>query len=153
MEIATIMKTLIECENKDSKIIQAYKNSLNGTSLDTLFSDLKDVTGIQYDWSMINQEKEYLNVNRRDIIHICDTVAKLLGDRIEEICVVATTSKPSQFEDYCPFKSDDLVVYSKKPIDTTVITQVKYDGDLYETVECKPENTPYYNIYCTSLTD
>lgn len=109
---------------------------------------LKNLINLQYDfeWLTINAKK--FETTRRDFRNLCDDVCDLLGNRIEELCKHTRKpiiTKPTKFEDYCPFPSDSLVVYGNQ------ISNISIDGKLYKIVNTKIESTPYYTIYCNQI--
>lgn len=148
LDPAILMQKLYNIENEDSVILKAYKDTIQSTELDILIDDIKKMTDVQYDFKFLTREKEYFSINRHDTRELCDMVCKLLGNRIEEICIKPIISKPSRYEDYCPFSSEDLIVYSVKPLDNTLIM---YEGRSYNILDTKHETTPYYSLYCSSI--
>ena len=151
-----LIKKLIDCKNEEIELYKAYKHAISSyeseeDAFNQCISDLKMLSSGQYDFSWITREAKLLSINRKDYRELCEIVSEMLGSKIKNVCIKCVCVTDTNFEDYCPHSSGDFIYYTAKPIDVGETTQVKFDGDIYETVSCKPERTPYYEIYGTYL--
>lgn len=157
MESAVALKKLIDSNNEELSLFKAYKNAISSNfnspseAFTQCIKDLITISDAQYDFDWLTKEAKVLEINRRDFRNLCDDVCIMLGDKLQELCIKEVITKPSKFEDYCPFSSEDIVMYTTKPVDTTRSSTIFHDGNKYNLIDCKLESTPYYNLYVTKL--
>ena len=123
------------------------------TEFNTCINDLKKLTECQYDFAWLSKNASKFEVNRRDFKSLCDDVCMLLGNRIEELCKHNKTpivTKPTKYEDYCPFASEELVAYGRIPY-SHGNNNIIFDGNSYNIIDTKLEISPYYTIYCNLI--
>lgn len=160
MTEAILLNRLInEHNNEDSFLYQCYKHSQitivdSIRAFDQCVSDLKDLSDLSYDFNALSEYSKSHGFTRRDIRQLCEALSSILGEAITELCsqgdgYIITT--PTCFEDFCPFPKAELVLYGVKEKTVAVGKTVNYNGYTYEVVETRPENTPYYFIYCHLL--
>lgn len=154
MDNAILLTKLNNYENKDFEL---YKYYINATSFNFInetiefnvcMQSLKELIEKQYDFEWLAENAKIFEVSRRDFRSLCDDVCILLGNRIEELCKytkVPIYTKPSKFEDYCPFANEIMVVYGN------FNNYVTIEGKHYIIIDTKLESTPYYNIYCNII--
>lgn len=154
MDKALLITKLNKCEDTNNVLYNCYSNAFQNNyeslseEFDQHIADLKTISEIMYDFDSLTTESAKFGISRRDYRELCDMVCTIIGDRINEICKQSKEpiiTKPSKFEDYCPFTSDDMVVYGN------IDRLFKYDGEIYRVVESKLEETPYYIVYCNSI--
>lgn len=147
-------KLITEFNDSDNYLFQCYKDSLSESnvieSFNQCITDLKVLSNLSYDFAELTNYATKMNITRRDVRQLCEILSSILGETITQLCnqnreFIVTT--PSQFEDFCPYPKAELVLYSTSMSDIPI----KYNGYMYEIVESKPENTPYYYIYCHLL--
>lgn len=152
-----LLTKLSKYDDKSFELFHFYLNATSSISEDSTedfnvcIDNLKYLTNKQYDFKWLSENAAAFGVNRRDFKSLCDDVCVLLGYKIEEICKYSKEhiiTRPTRFEDYCPFNDGDLVEYGYK-ID--IDDNIKYNGDRYRVIDKKLESTPYYNIYCSLL--
>lgn len=156
MTDALLLNKLInEYNDKNSFLFQCYKHSQLEKNLVDAFnqciSDLKALSELSYNFEALTKYSKQYNITRRDVRQLCEVLSSILGEAITQFCSQdreRIITKPSCFEDFCPYPKAELVVYS---IDNKVNSIVKYDGNIYEVIESRAENTPYYFIYCYLL--
>lgn len=148
---------LTKLSGYNDRSFELYEHYLNATSksfvdekeeFDTCISSIKKLTEKQYDFGWLSENAAEFECNRRDFKALCDDVCVLLGNRIDELCKHTRNpivTKPTKFEDYCPFTSETLVAYGSN------VTEVRVDGKVCRVVDTKLESTPYYNIYVSQL--
>ena len=151
-----ILLTKLATFNDDN--FEPYRYYLDATSnvfedekeeFDTCIVDLKKLVDCQYDFAWLSENATTMGCNRREFKALCDDVCVLLGNRIDELCKHTRNpifTKPSKFEDYCPFANEVYVVYGNGNE-----TTIKHDGKVYKVIETKLESTTYYNIYISQL--
>lgn len=129
----TLLNMLIKNECIDIMAYRCYKDTLIEYANDIdkfnlLIADIKLLSDIQYDFQTLSIESKKLNITRRDYRELCDMICIIIGDVINEMNKYnqLIVTRPSQFEDYCPFPHEDLVAYGKVN-DTTF----NYDGNTY----------------------
>jgi hypothetical protein len=153
MDQAVLLNKLMNCKDESIELYRFYLYALD-MSLEPVdmfnkcINAIKYLVDKQYDFQWIFVNAKQFNVTRKDFKDLCDDVCMILGDRINEICKYSKfpiITKPTNFENYCPFNSDTLVVYGE------FTEPVKYEGKIIRTIETKTEKTPYYCIHCTSL--
>lgn len=123
------------------------------TEFNTCIEDIKKLTNYQYDFAWLSENASKFEVNRRDFKTLCDDVCVLLGNRVQELCKHTRSyivTKPSKYEDYCPFSSETLVAYGN-PNTIKSSNYVSYDGNKYSIIDCKLEESPYYIVYCSTF--
>lgn len=154
MDKAILLNKLINAE-QSSKLYDCYINATSNNfeneteTFNICIADLKFLSEKQYDFEWLKKEAADFGVSRRDFKNLCDSICVLLGDKINELCKYSKTgivTKPTRYEDYCPFTSEDLVVYGKNNL-----LYITYDGYDYNIIETKLEETPYYTIYCSTI--
>lgn len=158
MNIGTMLNLLENCSDESSKAYQIYLNLKNpiGTDDNIIFAnyakDLRELIDLQYDFNFLSVESKKLDSNlfRRDFKDLLEVLCERIGNKLSELSIKGIFSKSVNIEG-SPFGAEDLCYYTKKPIDTSNINIVNYDGSKYKCVECKLEHTAYYSIYCTSL--
>ena len=147
-------KLITDFNNDDNFLFQCYKHSLSESgfteSFNQCISDLKALSNLSYDFKQLTNYATSMNITRRDIRQLCEILSSILGETITQLCnqnreLIITT--PSRFEDFCPYPKAELVLYSTSISDIPI----KYDSYMYKIIESKPENTPYYYIYCHLL--
>lgn len=149
---------LTKLSNYDDKSFELYEHYLNATSksfvdekeeFDTCIASIKLLTEKQYDFGWLSENAAEFDCNRRDFKALCDDVCILLGNRINELCRHNNgrpiITKPTKFEDYCPFSNETLVAYGN------CNSTIRIDGKVCKLVDTKLENTPYYSVYVHSL--
>ena len=119
MDKAILLTKLNNYENTDFEL---YKYYLDATSklytsekveFETCMNDIKILTNKQYDFDWLTENSKIFECNRREFKALCDDVCVILGNRINELCKHTREpiiTKPSKFEDYCPFETESLVV-------------------------------------------
>lgn len=154
MDNAVLLTKLSNYDDVSFDLFNYYVNATSKTFADnieefnTCIENIKKLTELQYDFSWLSENANEFGCNRRDFKTLCDDVCSLLGNRINELCKHTKTpivTKPSNFEDYCPYSKEMLVAYGSS------ITSVRVDGKLCKIIETKLESTPYYNIYISQL--
>ena len=152
---AILLNKVIKCEQPDNFLYQCYldtnKKLYDTENFNNLINDLKILCEMQYDFSLLSSESKKFNVNRRDYKAMCEMICVLIGDAIKDICNHSREpiiTSPTNFEDYCHFKSAELVLYGNSNLEDSIIT---YDGKKYKVVDSQVEQTPYYMIYCNLL--
>lgn len=156
---AVVLKRLIESKNEDLSAykgyliaISGYQNSSREDSFNQCINSLKILTDLQYDFEKLTNESQKLSVSRRDYRNLCDQICQMIGDKIQDLCIMPLYSKATNYENACPFSSDSFLMYTKKPVDLSLSSNIiTYDGNLYKIIETKREETPYYTIYGTLL--
>ncbi|MBQ8218340.1 MAG: hypothetical protein IJZ79_03450 [Bacilli bacterium] len=153
---------LTKLNNYDDMSFELYKYYVDATSksfadnaieFSTCIEDIKKLTNYQYDFGWLSENASKFGVNRRDFKSLCDDVCVLLGNRIQELCSHTREyiiTKPSKYEDYCPFSSEALVAYGN-PANINRSNIVKCDGQQYSIIDCKLEESPYYIVYCSTF--
>lgn len=151
---------LTKLHNYNDKSFELFNYYLDGTSksfadniteFETCINDIKKLTDYQYDFAWLSENAETFGVNRREFKALCDDVCAILGNRVQELCAHTREpiiTKPTKYEDYCPFSSENLVVYGNPSI---FGSRFMFDGNRYRIVDSKLENSPYYSIYCSSI--
>lgn len=156
MDAAILLKRLIDSENTDTTIYKAYKNAIDNSyqspneEFTKCIEGLKILSQTQYDFKVLANESKLFDLSRRDYRELCDMICFMLGDKIKDLCIKPIFTKPTQFEDYCPFVKNDIVIYSIKPL-TPGFRIVNDDKETYHIIDSKLETTPYYEIYCHSI--
>lgn len=155
MDKAILLTRLTKYEDTNNPLYQCYIDATQKT-FDTeekkftqLINDIKYLTEIQYDFSLLSKGADIFDITRRDYRELCDMVCMIIGDSISDLCNHTRNgiiTVPSRFEDYCPFYSNDIVVYGNS--DNKVFM---YEGKKYYLIETKLEETPYYTIKCSSI--
>lgn len=152
-----LLTKLSKYDNKSFELFQFYLNATSSSmenaveEFNICINNIKYLTEKQYDFAWLSENAKKFEVNRRDFKNLCDDVCILLGNRIEELCKHSRetiVSKPTRYEDYCPFSQSDLVEYGSKHSIGDTFT---FDGTRYVVFDTKLESTPYYNIYCSAL--
>lgn len=154
MEVVVLLDKLNSYNDESFELYRYYKiattTDYSVESFNNCINSLKDLVNKQYDFkNYIMPNATMFGCNRRDFTQLIDAVCTLLGNKIDEISKcsrIPIITSPSNFEDYCPFPSEDLVLYGK-----TNCYSVYHDGKQYRVIESKLESTPYYNIYCNTL--
>lgn len=148
---------LTKLSSYNDKSFELYDYYLNATSksfadekdeFDTCIASIKKLTDRQYDFAWLSENAAEFECNRREFKALCDDVCVLLGNRIDELCKHTRNpivTKPTKFEDYCPFSTEALVAYGSN------VETVRVDGKVCKIVETKLESTPYYNIYVSQI--
>jgi len=154
---------LTKLNNYDDTSFELYQYYINATSksfsdpaqeFSTCIENIKRLTSCQYDFGWLSENAKQFGVNRRDFKALCDDVCVLLGNRIQELCEHTReyiVTKPSKYEDYCPFPSEALVAYGN-PKNIALPNIVNCDGSKYTLIDSKLEESPYYIVYCSSFT-
>ena len=144
-----LLQKFINDEVASSELLEIYSCIKNDNSFEHLLSCLKKTIDKTYDFKFLSNEAAVLQANRREIAKLLDVFAEMLGNNIEQLCNAEYVfTAPSKFEDYCPFPSNDLVLYTNRPVDTQIVI---HDGDRYNILSKKLEDTPYYKIWCYEL--
>ena len=144
-----LLQKFINDEAAPSELLDIYLCIKNNNSFEQVLSCLKKAIEKTYDFEFLSNEAILLQTNRREIVALLNVFAEMLGNKIEALCDVEYIfTSPSKFEDYCPFPSNDLVLYTNRPVDTQIVI---YDGDRYNILSKKLEDTPYYKIWCYEL--
>lgn len=155
MDKAILLTRLTKCEDENNELYQCYKDATKKyfdteeKKFNQLIKDIKYLSNIQYDFSKLSEGAKSFDITRRDYRELCDMVCMIIGDSISDLCNHTRNgiiTSPSKFEDYCPFYSNDLVVYGNS--DNKVFL---YEGKKYYLIETKVEETPYYTIHCSSI--
>jgi len=155
MDKAVLLTKLIQSQDNPSDLYEYYLDATSRVfesetdAFNKCVKDLKVLSDMQYDFEWLKYEAFSFGVSRRDYKDLMDSVCVLLGERINELCKLTRNgivTSPTQFEDYCPFNHEDLVLYAIYNINS-----VEYDGNMYSVVDTKLEETPYYTIYCNKL--
>ncbi len=160
MNIGILLNNLIIEKREDSILYNAYSKTLVDVDNDRAgekFTDcidgIKSLTEISYDYSKLTEEAKKLGISRRDCKHLCDSICFILGNAISELCETNNIFvKSSNLEDYCPYPNK-FVMYTIKPVDVNVTGKITYDNNIYNTVACSVEKSPYYEIWATLLED
>lgn len=155
MDKAVLLTKLSSYNDKNFELFAYYLNATTASfadekeEFDTLISNIKTLTEKQYDFSWLAENAAEFDCNRRDFKSLCDDVCVLLGNRIDELCRHThgrpIITKPTKFEDYCPFPNETLVAYGN------CNGTIRVDGRICKIVDTKLENTPYYSVYVNSL--
>lgn len=147
-ETQLLQKFLDDTIYVESELKDAYDIIISNKPLDQLFYWLQKLTDNSYDFAFLSKEAEALHSNRRDVRSLIDIFCDMIGNKIEEECDHNYHFvPPSNFEDYCPFPSEHLVLYTNRP--TTQLP--KHDGYTWQVINMKPEYTPYYDIKCYQI--
>lgn len=154
MDKAVLLTKLTRCEDESNIVYACYINATSKSfendimAFEQHIKDIKVLTAIQYDFTILSEEAAKMEITRRDYRELCDAVCMIIGDRIDEICRHSRepiVTKPSQFEDYCPFSHADKVVYGN------VDDKFRFFGEMYKVVDAKLEESPYYTIWCSEI--
>ena len=160
MDNAILLTKLNNCNDMSFELYRYYIDATSKsfsdsiTEFNTCINDIKKLTDYQYDFSWLCDNASIFGVNRRDFKSLCDAVCVLLGNRIQELCEHTKSyivTKPTKYEDYCPFALEDLVAYGN-PANINQSNIVTYDGKKYIIVDSKLEESPYYIIHCSTFT-
>ena len=120
-------------------------------SFDRNIQCLKEILEKMYDFEWLNQVAIELNYKRKQLFSFCEEYAQKYGDNIMDICshkeVILTT--PTKFGEYCPFPTEQKVIYSNKPQQVGDIVSV--NNNSYQIRASRAETTPYYEIFCSLL--
>jgi hypothetical protein len=156
MEKSLLIKRLIEREDANKKLTEAYNLSISYEGLDPadVFTRcakfIKEISDLSYDFEYLTNEAPKLDLSRKDFRCLCDTICEYLGDTIKTLCINPVFTSPSRLEG-CPINTNDLVMYTTKPFDVNAHQVVEFDKDKYKTIRCFAEKTSYYEIYLTIL--
>lgn len=147
-ESILLQKFITDDIDESSELRRVYIVIQKDTGFDLLVQYLKYCIDKSYDFEYLSKESAKLKVNRRDIRGLLDIFAEMLGNKIEELAnkeylFVA----PTKLEDYCPFSSEALVLYTNRPLDRIPM----FDGYKWNIVSTKLEETPYYHINCSQI--
>ncbi len=154
MDKAVLLTKLSNYNDKNFELFVYYLNATTSSFIDekeefdTLISNIKTLTEKQYDFSWLAENAAEFECNRREFKALCDDVCVLLGNRIDELCKHTRKpiiTKPTKFEDYCPFANETLVAYGN------CSENVRVDGKICKIIDTKLESTPYYSVYVNSL--
>lgn len=154
MDKAILLTKLNKCEDESNIVYACYINATSKSfendiiAFEQHIKDIKVLNAIQYDFTILSEEASKMELTRRDYRELCDAVCMIIGDRINELCKYSKEpiiTKPSQFEDYCPFPNEDKVVYG------SVNNSFRFFGETYIVVNTKLEETPYYTIWCNEI--
>ena len=159
LDDAVVLKRLIESKNEELSAYKGYlisissePNSSREASFKQCIDSLKALTDVQYNFQVLTDEAQKLKVSRRDYRNLCDNICQMLGDKIQELCIVPVYSQATNYENACPYSSNSFIMYTTKPVDIALSSnRIIYDGNLYKMIETKREETPYYTIYGTLL--
>ena len=144
--------------NPDFDLFRIYKLldknfSLENIAFTAYIKSIIKLVDFQYNFQWLTNTVNKLNnsYKRKDIQQFCDDLCYLFGDNIIKVCSDnIIVSKPSKFENYCPFSTESRVIYYYKPINqNTVIV----DNNKYYIDDIQMEKTPYYTIACHSIKD
>ena len=148
----TAIKILEKLQSEDisSELGEKYQNIKNHKTLKQLFDILIWLLEKDYDFEFITKEASLLETDKRTLRSLIDSLCDYCGENIEDIITQNTyiISEPSNFEDYCPFPKEEIVLYCNN---ATLKNTIKYDGYQYKIINYKLENTPYYSIYCYQI--
>lgn len=151
---AILLYKLHSYKDKSFELYTHYENVIKDSdspaeTFNRCIDSIKYLSEKQYDFQWVSSQSKEFGCFRKDFVELCDSVCQILGDKINDLCKsFAIITKPTKYEDYCPFSSETLVVYGKS---YQPGTPVQYDGKRYRIVDSKLENTPYYSIYCNAL--
>lgn len=158
MTDALLLNKLINDFDKNTFLYQCYEDSKDESDIIQAFNkcvdDLKKLSDLSYNFEELTAYSKKYDIARRDVRQLCEVLSAILGDSITQLCSNSREliiTAPSKFEDFCPFPKYELVVYTLGNSDIRVGSQVRYDGYMYEVVDSRPENTPYYYINCNLL--
>ena len=143
-----LQKFITDEVDQSSELRMVYNIIQRNTSFEQLVYWLKYSLEKSYDFAYLSDEGAKLNVSRRDVRSLLDIFAEMLGNKIEELAdkeylFVA----PTKMEDYCPFPSEALVLYTNRPLDRVPM----FDGYRWNIIQTKLEETPYYHMTCSQI--
>ena len=143
-----LQKFITDDVDPSSELRSIYRVIQKNVPFETLVHWLKHSIDQSYDFVYLSEEGSKLNVSRRDVRSLLDIFAEMLGNKIEELAdreylFVA----PTKLEDYCPFPSEPLVLYTNRSLDKVPM----FDGYEWNIVSTKLEETPYYHMYCSQI--
>ena len=156
MNIVILLNKLNTCEDQNLELYQHYLNAVYNRhdnlvdEFNACIDSIKYLTNKQYDFNWLSENSKIFNVTRRDFRELCDSVCVLLGNKINDIgkqTKEPIITKPTRYEDYCPYNNENLVLYGNYD------GPIRIDGKLYNKIDTKLESTPYYNIYCSMLSN
>lgn len=143
-----LQKFITDDINPSSDLGLIYEAIRQNTPFTQLVQQIKYCLEKSYDFKYLSEEGAKLNVSRRDVRSLLDVFAEMLGNKIEELADHEYLFvPPTKLEDYCPYPSEVLVLYTNKPLDNLPM----YDGYKWDIIDTRLEETPYYSIYCSQI--
>lgn len=169
MDKNILIKRLVEREDADNRLLEAYKLSISAndnvdpselfTQCVSFIKDLSDLDNVLLNFDYLDKlatklsiidEEGQRDVKRNDIYVLINGICECLGDTIKKLCINPVFTVPSHLEG-CPVSTNELVMYTTKPFDITEQPIVTFDGDRYKAIKRYEENAGYYHIYLVEL--
>ena len=156
MEKSLLIKRLVECKAVNNKLTEAYNLSmqkdLEASELFTKCTALiKELSDLSLDFEYLRENAPKYDLKRNEFSSLLDAICEYLGDAVEYSVYQGPVFAKASHLEGCPISTDDLVMYTAKPVDVMVRPIVEFDKEKYKICKCYHESTGYYDIYLTTL--